>query len=892
MPAAKTTSLPLAFDTFGDLLKYLRRRAQLTQRELSIAVGYSEAQISRLEQDQRLPDLATIAALFIPALDLADEPHLIGKLIELAARARGETLTLTHTVTHEITEMAKEEAFVHHLLLPLTNFIGRQEEVETATRLLAEARLVTLTGAGGVGKTRLALEVVARQTHVVIVDLAPLSNAAHLPQAVATALGLRFMGDRSVLEAVVHFLQARHLWVVLDNCEHVLSATAHLVETLLRACPQVRILATSREALQVAGETVYRVPPLVEQDAQKLFLARARNADAGFMLTAEAEPLVKQICQRLDGLPLAIELAAAGGATVSLAEIVARLDAMLDTFITHNRTAPARQKTLRATIEWSHQLLTEDERVLLRRLAVFAGSFDASAVERINLGAKERESTLTGLTRLVTKSLVVANTSGPNTRYHLLETIRQYAAEKLADAGETEMLQRAHFNYFAELAATSESKLKGPENWVTFRRLEAEDANLQAALAWALENAAYAGLQMLLAMWHFWRVRGYVERGQWLSNFLAQPSLPERTPSVALAQVLHAVNTLSPTEAAPIFSASRALCVEASDRAASAFIFIIEGNAWWWHDYARARTCFEESLALYHALLDDWGAAQAHLELGELIQTRGEDRAAARQHFELSAELFRYSGDRQRLAAAIVHLGDVALEQSDLPTAEACSHETLAIAREFGDKETQSWALNDLGIVAFGRGDFERAIELHTASLRLSEAIGNTMHIGIRQYWLGLAYTYAGQLVPARACLEANLALNQAERAEWGIAASLYGLGEIARRQGHTLPAQTYFLDALAGFEAIHYGLGLCLVLDGLAAIAAEQNQCERAAQIFGAAGGLRTTIGVILLPIERVERERQFRIIRLALGAETFEAKVNMGQALGWQEALSLARQ
>jgi predicted ATPase/DNA-binding XRE family transcriptional regulator len=898
-----SATIPLAFDTFGDMLKFLRRRAQLTQKELSIAVGYSEAQISRLEQNQRLPDLATLAALFVPALDA--DPPVAAKLMELAARARGESITLTRTVTREITETIEEEAPPYFLPLQLTDFIGRAEEVGRAVELLAEARLVTLTGAGGAGKTRLALEAASRvcgdfrgnfRDGAAFIELASLTDAAHLAQAVATVLGLKPNADRPALDRVVHFLRARHLLLVLDNCEHVIEAAAHFADAVLRACPHTRVLATSREALNVAGGAVYRVPPLVAPEAVELFLTRARSADAAFPATEANVALIAQICQRLDGLPLAIELAAARVSVMSLGDFAARLEDALDTLGSGSRTAPARHQTLRATIEWSYQLLDDDERALLRRLAVFAGGFAADAVERVmgNWSLVITNNQLPhfeSLFQLVTKSLAVADTTGTVTRYRLLETIRQFAHEKLVEAGEAEATRRAHFNYFAALAAECEPQFKGPDNQTALAQIEADHDNFRAALGWAMQNDPPAGLRLVMSLWHFWRVRGYPERANWLARFLARPGLPERSPLVAKARAYHAAITLPAKEAASQFAASRVICAEAGDRAAYAAVLNAEGNSFWWRDYAHARACFEEGEAIHRVLNDVWGQAYAHVELGELIQTRDDDRPASRRHFEEGVRLFRACGDRQALANTTAHLGDVALEQSDLPTTEACSIEALTLAREFGDKETQAWALNDLGIVAFGRGDFERAIELNTASLRLSREVGSTWHAGLRQYWLGLAYAYAGQLDLAAECFEDTLSLSRADNFEWGIPASLYGLGEVARRQGKLIPAQTYLLDSLAAYQSINYRWGIATVLDGLAALAVAQNQMEHAAQLFGAAEALREAIGVVLLPIERVERDRHLGAAQRASGEGAFAAQYAAGRALPLAEAIEYAR-
>lgn len=910
MPTRNRAPSVPAFDTFGELLKFLRRRAQITQKALSIAVGYSEAQISRLEQNQRLPDLATVAALFVPALDV--DSQTAARLLDLAAQARGASVTLTHAITRETIETFEEEgAAAPRVSLPLTSFVGREQELRALERLLSSpagpgretprgTRLVTLTGAGGAGKTRLALELAARweagrREDVALVDLAPLSDPAHLPQAVASGLGVRGGGDLTA--RLLHALRPRRLLMVLDNCEHLLDAAADFAAAVLAACPQVQLLATSREALRIAGETTYPVPPLAAAEAERLFLARARQAQPGLDLTADTAPVIAHLCHRLDGLPLAIELAAARLSVLTLPDIAARLDTALDSLIGHARGAPARHQTLRATIAWSEQLLSDEERTLLRRLAVFAGGFEGRAVLQVALGQTDAPTEAApfrlpeALERLISKSLVVAGATGRVTRYRLLETIRQYALEGLRASGEADALGRAHFAYFAELAAEGEARFRGPEHQAALERLEAEHDNLRAALQWALVHDGPAGLQLVLRLWHFWWVRGYAERLAWLGRFLALSGLEAHSPVVAVARAVQAAHTQAPSQAAAQLADSRAACLAAGDRAAYVTVLITEGNAWWWHDYPRARACFEAAVAEGLEQGDLWTAGRAHVELGELIQTRGEDRAAARRHCELGAQLFRQCGDRHGLASALAHLGDVALEQSDLPMAEACAIEALAIAREFGDRETQAWALNDLGVVAFGRGDLARAIDLHAASLRLDREIGHAMHAAIRQYWLGLTQVYAEQFAAAIPGLEANLGLGRAEGFDWAVAASLYGLGEAARRQGKHQAAHTYFLDALAAFADIDYRWGICSVIDGLAALAVTHAQAHRAAQLLGAADALRQAIGVVLLPIERVAHDRWGLEARQMLGEAGYRAAYAAGHATSFTGALAVAR-
>ena len=359
-----------SFSTFGDLLKYLRRRAQLTQQELAIAVGYTEGHISRLEKNQRLPDLATVAALFIPALMLEEDSEAGAHLMQLAASAHGEdligkSLTLSHTrETREVNE--GKESIPSKLPIQLTTFIGRQMEIRELTERLSgndRSRLVTLTGPGGMGKTRLALQTTMGLLHLFpdgiwFVDLAPLSSPELIPQTVAAALSISESGNQSIEKGLLENLRSKHLLIMMDNCEHLIHAAAEFAETLLRTCAHVQILATSREALNVPGEVNFRVPPLstpetVSDDVRKheavqLFIERATNVEPAFTVTAANTPLIARICRQLDGMPLAIELAAARTRLLSLSQIEARLNDRLH-LLSGGQTRLTRHQTLRAS---------------------------------------------------------------------------------------------------------------------------------------------------------------------------------------------------------------------------------------------------------------------------------------------------------------------------------------------------------------------------------------------------------------------------------------------------------------------------------------------------------------------------------------------------------------
>jgi len=408
----------------------------------------------------------------------------------------------------------------HNLPVQLTSFVGRQAEMHEVRQLLAGNRLVTLTGAGGAGKTRLAVEIVARIAAefgdgVWYVDLAPITDPGVEPVALARALGLPDQPGRSTMDTLLRFVRDRRMLVVLDNCEHLLDASADLVVALLGAAPGLTVLATSREPIGVAGEVSWRVPSLsLADEAIELFTDRARRVRPDFAVSDDNAAVVTEICRRLDGLPLAIELAAARVRALSLLEIVDSLHDRFRLLTGGARTAVRRQQTLRASVDWSHALLTQPERVLFRRLAVFLGGFDLAAAQAVAGGGEvERFQVLDQLTLLVDKSLVVAEHTGGATRYRLLETVRQYALEKLGESGEADSMRSRHRDHYTAMAALLDAPA-GRDYERRVEQAETEIDNLRAAFAWSRENSDIElALALVSALQPLWQARGRIREG-------------------------------------------------------------------------------------------------------------------------------------------------------------------------------------------------------------------------------------------------------------------------------------------------------------------------------------------------------------------------------------------
>jgi predicted ATPase len=454
-----------AVSTFGELLRHLRRHARLTQRELGAAVGYSEAHIARLEGNQRMPDPAVVSGQFVEALQLSEQPELAQRLVDMAAAARGQNKAAAQAQEPQATQGPPT-----NLRVQLTSFVGRESEIADVRRLLAATRLLTITGPGGVGKTRLAVQVAAEtlvlfEHGVFIVPLASVPEGAAVPGVVATALGLPNEG--ATAESLRDALLDREMMIVLDTCEHLIEACATLAVRLVQSCPRLMLMATSREALNVPGEVTWHLPPMRTEEAMQLFIERAHAVRADFALTKDDEALLAQICQQLDGLPLAIELAASRLRVLSLQQIAERLDDRFGLLTGNNRLAPLKGQTLRTMIDWSYDLLSDPERRLLRRLSIFTADFTLELAEAVCADTTEpprsgddvlqRGEVLDLLMLLVNKSLVVVDERGTQPRYSLSNTIRQYASEKLVESGEFDDVYRRYLQYlpFASQAAVA-----------------------------------------------------------------------------------------------------------------------------------------------------------------------------------------------------------------------------------------------------------------------------------------------------------------------------------------------------------------------------------------------------------------------------------------------------
>jgi predicted ATPase/DNA-binding SARP family transcriptional activator len=737
-----------------------------------------------------------------------------------------------------------------NLPVQLTSFIGRAHELAELKRLLSSNHLLTLTGPGGTGKTRLALQLAAEVLEtfaagVWLVELAPLADPTLVTPTIAVTLGMREQPGRPILDALLDYIRPKTLFLILDNCEHVIETCAQIVERLLRVAPGLKIVASSREALGITAETAYRVPPLAlpdprqlanlaalaQNDSVHLFVDRAQAAYPRFHLTAKNAPAIAQICLRLDGIPLALELAAARSRVFPPEQIAARLSDRFRLLTGGSRTALPRHRTLLALIDWSYDLLSEAERLLLRRLSVFAGGWSFEATQAV-CGDGLGDAVLDTLVRLVDKSLVVVEEpmEAAEGRYRLLETIRQYAREKLLEAGEAEAVRERHLEFFLRFAETAEPRLRGAEQVEWLERVETEHDNLRTALAWSLESdKSDLALQLAGALGYFWQLRGYLSESQkWLEDALALAEREQRKKLTA--------GTDPPT---PVERAHRAkaLCAVGTPHLATM-------------NPKRAHTMAEEGLRLWRELGDKWWTAVALGQVGFVFEYEGDVQTAIAR-LEEGVSLAREIEDPWPLAVCLIRLGD-ALKATDVAAARPILEEAVAVARDAGDKSVLSDGLRELGPLYYAEGD------LTTAARVIEEAVAEARAIG------SLFYVYLAMLhLVIIACLQ-----NDPTKAR----AYCFELWALGQETGASL---------LAWFALLAFGL-----------VAIFGGEPQRGVQLVAAPEGMFRQHGVklpegdptMIIFKQAVERARA------QLGPAAFEVAWAKGQSLTLEQAFAFA--
>jgi predicted ATPase/DNA-binding SARP family transcriptional activator len=826
------------------------------------AIGYLHAALAadRCQEDAALALMRLHAAEGRPGAALRVYRQLDDAMRDELGLRPNSTLQVLAKQLHGQRETAPPPpAQPTNLPAALTSFIGRQREIAILRALLGSdrtpsaemwpelqaggCRLLTLVGPGGVGKTRLSLalaeEVLERYAGGIwLADLSSLPPSAEtdnpsVARAVATALGVRDEPARPLVASLVGYLKERQLLLLLDNCEHVLPSSAALVATLLAACPALRILATSRETLGVAGEQPWSVPPLSQPEAGapperlagaeavRLFLARARVQQRDLEITPANAPAIASICRQLDGLPLALELAAARAGTLSVDAIAARLGESLRLLTGGPRTAPGRQRTLRATLDWSYGLLDSREQRFFNRLAVFAGGWTLEAAEAVCSGDDiQPAEVLDLLAGMAQRSLVVVEAQADGTRYRLLETVRHYARELLIATREEAWTQERHLCWNLALAEASEKALRGPEQAVWMERLEREHDNVRGALRWAAAtHQRVPGLRIAGAIWRFWFSYGYLREGrEWLHCFLHLPNLNADPPAIVLAKAFNAAGAL----------------------------------AYYQGDLDQAARWYAESLTRYRDVGDTRGAAAALGNLGLVAKEQG-DYARAETLYLESHSLFQELGDLRGMASALNNLGIAAGDLGHYARAEALHRESLALKRSLGDKHGIVTSLNNLGASALDREDYEHARDLQEEGLALARELGNKQSMIV----------------------------------------SLANLGQIALGQSEHRAAASRIQEGLGLAQRIGDRRLLAICLEGLASVACALGEAPLAVRLYGAAYALRLLNGVPPAPTTvrgRALYDHDMATLRTALGEAAFAAAWDAGREMSIDDAVNLA--
>ncbi len=849
--------------TFGAWLRQQRRILDLTQQVLADQAGCARITLRRIEADVLKPS-KELALILLEKVGVPEHERS-----QWVAFARGLTdLPIKQAVffqTNPITNVPAQ----------ITTFIGREKEGLEIITLINKHRHVTLTGSGGIGKTRLSLkiggQVLADYAHGVwLVELAPLSDPALLSQTVAKVFGLAVQSDIPLIELLVNFLRGKTILLILDNCEHLLDVCAHLADTLLKNCPNLKILATSREPMGITGEAIYRVPSLELPNVQlllenfkdyesvRLFEERAQLAQTEFSLTLDNASFVAQICSRLDGIPLALELAAAKVSMFSTKQIADQLEESFNLLTGGSRTALPRQQTIRASINWSWGLLTESEQTFMRQLSVFAGGWTLESARAVCDGE------VLGLTSsLVKKSLIVLDQTRPEfdrhlhlaqvqvreagseRRYHFHEVMRQYAREKLVDAGEVEDIRNRHLKYFLEVSKQAETALRGPAQAEWLARLEDELDNIRTALEWAdKNNAVEAGLFLFGRLGRFWYYD--LQEGQrWADKFTrkAESNAYPRARIKALNTQGHILDGMEQsTLARSTGEECLALCRACGDQHGEVDALILLG-------FIGGKTDVEllqQALALSKTLGDVHRQADVLLALG----WDHSDPRRARAYWEEAVTLFRQVEDWGSLIDGLNALGWYILLNGDIETAQKLFDETLTLNQRFKNRPPSEWSLISYGRIALMRGNFEQARAF------LQEGISGAESSGSKQ-----PYNWFRSY-----------------------------LGYVALREGNLTEARQIFSESAQGFQKNKNSIGVVFVLEGLAGVYIANGKPEQAAQLIGWADATRERIPNARPLLEQADVDRDIAAIVAEIGSSAFGVAYDAGRGITLDEAIALA--
>ena len=834
--------------SFGKWLHKQRRILDLTRQAFAHQVGCAEVTLRRIEAGTLKPS-KELASIILEKLGIPKT-----EFSQWISFARG----LSGFPTPSLLFSNKPKS---NLPVSLTSFVGRGKELAEVMNLTSKHRLVTLTGSGGVGKTRISIKVGEQLAGeypdgVWLVELAPLLDPSLIARTTAFALGLRADAQRADLDILCDYLREKRLLLILDNCEHLVDGCAHFVFGLLSQCSRLHILATSREPLGVMGEAIYRVPSLDVPDPKQiagfirkfeainLFEERAQLVQFDFSLTLENISFVAQICQRLDGIPLAIELAAAKVAIFSTEQIAKQLQDSFSLLAEPSRTTLPRQQTLRASIDWSWGLLTESEQRMLLQLSIFAGGWTLEAAQAVC-----DRNAMDLLNSLITKSLVaIHRRTETNVRYSFHETIRQYAHEKLLEAGGIDALHDKHLAYFVELVEQAEPELYRANQVYWIKKLDDELDNFRKALEWALATDVESGLRIACGPLQFWDKRNHLqELGGWLSRLLEHYPSSDSLLARALAVYSHCLQVQGDfVQAGETAIQSLHLARVLSDRQNEALSLSFLGASFLFQGHHQKGSPFlEQSLALYRALGDKVGQAKVMNWLSESHSDPAYSKTLVLEALELNRDLGNLAGT----AECLKQLALRAIFEEDLSSPGSWLEESRNLYHELGDRANEALLVEVAGTLAYWQGDYQEA------TARVEESI--------------ILYENTGV---------------------WWSAWSRSRLGYIYLRQGDVARAREAFHSSLQQFKKYDSVVGLTVTIEGLSILHMNYGQPERAARLIGWVDAMRQKTGGLRPPLEETSLERDLALIRAKLEPAEFARFAEEGRAMTVEQAIALA--